>query len=412
MDDREKSPREGSGRGAGMIQRVWDDLPAGEKNRLIEVVSKIPGDSKGWRDLLKRAGEHLRFAAGRQQRVAIVGPANAGKSTLYNQLIRSKADSAQVSAVPGTTRVSKAGETGLFVIVDTPGADAVGPVGEEERSRALAAAVEADVLLALFDASHGIREPEKRLYQDLLALGRPVVVALNKMDLIGSERPQVIGKAGAALGVRSDQVIPLSAKKGDGIGRVLEAIARTEPGIAAAIGVALPLYRWDLARGAITRAASTAAAVAVTPLPFLDFFPLIGLQAAMVIGLARIYDQRMTLGRARELIATFGLGLLGRTLFYELSKLGGPPGWLVAAAVAAGTTAAIGYAVANWFENGAAITGNQLRRTSQAVRDALIERLRTIGRRKPGKSALKNQVREILEEVALQHEPGQSQGQE
>jgi GTP-binding protein Era len=410
MDDKEKGSQESAVRLTGMIQRAWDDLPAGEKTRLIDAVSKLPGEGKGWRDLLRRAGEQLRFAAGRQRRVAIVGPANAGKSTLYNQLIRSRADSAQVSAVPGTTRVSKAAETGLFVIVDTPGADAVGPVGEDERARALASAEDADVLLALFDASHGIREPEKRIYQDLLALERPVVVALNKMDLIGRERPQVIGKAGAALGVRSDQVIPLSAKKGDGIGRVLQAIARTEPGIAAAIGAALPLYRWDLARGAIARAASTAAAVAVTPLPFLDFFPLIGLQAAMVIGLARIYDQRMTLGRARELIATFGIGLLGRTLFYELSKLGGPPGWLVAAAVAAGTTAAIGYAVANWFENGAAITGDQLRRTSRAVRDALIERLRTIGRRKPGKATLKNQVTAILDEMDQQLEREQKQG--
>ena len=91
-------------------------------------------------------------------------------------------------------------------------------------------------------------------------------------------------------------------------------------------------------------------------------------------------------------------------MFYELSKLGGPPGWLVAAAVAAGTTAAIGYAVANWFENGAAISGDQLRRTSRAVRDALIERLGTIGRRKPGKVAIRDQVNAVLDEIDLEGE--------
>jgi small GTP-binding protein len=346
----------------------------------------------------------VRFAAGRQQNVAIVGPANVGKSTLYNQLIRSKQDRSQVSAVPGTTRANKAAETGLFVIVDTPGADAVGEVGENERALALDAAARADVLLVLFDAAHGIRDPEKNLFQDLHALERPMVVSLNKIDLIGRERPEVIGRAAAALGIRSDQVIPLSAKEGFGIGRVLQAVARTEPGIAAAIGTALPRYRWDLARGAIARAASSAAVVAVTPLPFLDFFPLIGLQAAMVIGLARIYDQRMTLARSRELITTFGLGLLGRSLFYELSKLGGPPGWLVAAAVAAGTTTAIGYAVATWFENGSAISRTQLRRTSRAVGDALVERLREMGSRKPKKGTLKDRVSEILTEMEIQAE--------
>lgn len=409
MAENSEENRESNGRQPQMIQRLWDDLPAGEKSKLLEAVSKIPGEGKGWRDLLKRAAEHVRFAAGRQQRVAIVGPANAGKSTLYNQLIQSKADRAQVSAVPGTTRISQAAGTGPFMIVDTPGADAVGPVGDNERDLALAAAAEADILLALFDASHGIREPEKRIYQNLLALDRPVVVSLNKMDLIGRERPQVIGIAAAELGLRSDQILPISAKDGVGIGRVLQAIARAEPGIAAAIGAALPRYRWDLARVGIARAASTAAAVAVTPLPFLDFFPLIGLQAAMVIGLARIYDQRMTLARARELIAAFGLGLLGRTLFYELSKLSGPPGWLVAAAVAAGTTAAIGFAVATWFESGSVITSNQLRGISRAVGDALVERLKGLGRRKPKKGDLKDRVSEILSEmeVKLEAEPHQ-----
>ncbi len=404
MPEKEKQSQEFVGRWPVLIQRLWDDLPEGEKGRLMDAVSQIPGEGKGWRDLLKRAAEHVRFATGRQQRVAIVGPANAGKSTLYNQLIQSKSDRAQVSAVPGTTRVSKAAETGLFVVVDTPGADAVGQVGEGERALALTAAAEADVLLALFDASHGIGDPEKRLFHDLMALERPLVVSLNKIDLIGRERPQVIGRAAAELGIRSDQIIPVSAKQGEGIGRVLQAVARTEPGIAAAIGAAIPRYRWDLAQGAIARAASTAAAVAITPLPFLDFFPLIGLQAAMVIGLARIYDQRMTLARARELIATFGLGLVGRSLFYELSKFGGPPGWLVAAAVAAGTTAAIGYATATWFESGSDITSDQLQRISRAVRDALVARLKGLGKRKPKKGTLKDRVSEILTEMDVQME--------
>jgi small GTP-binding protein len=402
MPEKEGASDELVGRLPAAIRRLWDDLPPGEKNRLLDAVSQIPGEGKGWRNLLKRASEHVRFATGRQQRVAIIGPANAGKSTLYNQLIQSRSDRAQVSAVPGTTRVSSEAEAGLFVLVDTPGADAVGQVGEGERALALTAAAEADVILALFDASHGIRAPEKRLFDDLIALDRPLVVALNKIDLIGRERPQVIGRTAAELGLRSDQIIPLSAKEGEGIGRVLQAVARTEPGIAAAIGAAIPLYRWDLAQGAIARAASTAAAVAITPLPFLDFFPLIGLQVALVIGLARIYDQRMTAARARELIATFGLGLLGRSLFYELSKLGGPPGWLVAAAVAAGTTAAIGYAVANWFESGSIITSKQLRRISRAVGDAMIERLANLGKRKPEKAKLKDRVSEILNEMEVQ----------
>jgi small GTP-binding protein len=381
------------------VQRLWNRMPAGERDRLIHAVQQIPGERKGWRGLVDRAVDEIRFVTGGPKQVAIVGPVNAGKSTLYNQLIRHPADRAAVSAVPGTTREVRAAEAGLFLVVDTPGADAVGAVGEEEKEKAISAAGKADVIVAMFDASHGIRSPEVNLFTSLQSLDRPMVVVLNKMDLVGRERGAVIGKVAAALGITSDQVIPLSALKGEGIVRVIQAIAKTEPGIAAAIGAALPEYRWDLAQVAIARAASTAAVIALTPLPFLDFFPLVGVQAAMVMGIARIYQQRMTLERARELIATFGMGLLGRTLFYEISKLGGPPAWLVGAAVAAGTTAAIGYGAAAWFERGVRIPADTLRRITKVLVDEMAERLKGMGRRRPSHSTLRERVRQVLEET-------------
>ena len=52
----------------------------------------------------------------------------------------------------------------------------------------LAAAEAGDLLLVLFDAEHGIRPPEQALFTDLAGLGRPMVAALNKIDLVGRER--------------------------------------------------------------------------------------------------------------------------------------------------------------------------------------------------------------------------------
>jgi len=399
MRPKEEPFREFVGRWQDEIQRIWNSMPAGERERLIGAVQQIPGERKGWRGLVDRAAEQIRFATGGQRQVAVVGPANAGKSTLYNQLIRQSEDRAAVSSVPGTTRDARSAQAGLFLVVDTPGADAVGAVGTTEREKALAAAREADVLIAMFDASHGIRTPEVELFQSLQSLDKPMVVALNKMDLVGRERSTVIGKAAAGLGISSEQVIPLSAIKGEGVVRVLQAVAKTEPGIAAAIGEALPEYRWDLAQVAIARAASTAAVIALTPLPFLDFFPLLGVQAAMVIGIARIYQQRMTLERARELIATFGMGLLGRTLFYEISKLGGPPAWLVGTAVAAGTTAAIGYGATIWFERGVRISGDALKRITSILVNEMIGQLKNLGRARPPRETLRERVRQALEET-------------
>jgi GTP-binding protein Era len=304
-----------------------------------------------------------------------------------------------VSAVPGTTREARQADAGIFGVIDTPGADASGAVGVEEKRRALAAARQADVLVVMFDAAHGIHAAEQSLFRELTALERPAIVALNKIDLVSGERTAVVARAASALGIAADQLIPLSAKDGTSLDRVILAVAKTEPEIVAALGTALPEYRGQLARATVIRAASTAAVIAITPLPIIDFIPLVAVQSAMVISLARIYAYRITLARARELIATFGLGYLGRTLFYELSKFGGPPGWLVAAAVAAGTTAAIGYGAAAWFERRVRLSPTALGEVSRAVSQAVVDRLRGLGRRRPKGVTLQERVRQALEEI-------------
>lgn len=400
MSNENRSSRGGFlGKWEGEIHSLWDALPGDMRSDLQETIKQLPGDPGGWRSLLDRAADHVRFAAGSKQRVAVVGPANVGKSTLYNRLLRDRADRSTVSAVPGTTRETKKSDVGVFIVIDTPGADAVGAVGDQERQKAIQAASESDVIVVMFDATHGIRTPEQSLFQTLRAMDKPTLVVLNKMDLIGSEKPAVLGKAAAALGVDTDQIVPMSATKGEGLAAVLVAIARSDPGIVVALGEALPEYRWNLAQVQIGRAASTAAAIAITPLPFLDFIPLLGIQSALVIGIARVYAEKLTLARARELIAAFGLGLLGRMLFYELAKLGGPPGWLVAAAVAVGTTVAIGYASAIWFERGVRLSAEALQRISKAAGETIITRLRSFGKKRPEKDDLRKRVLEAIDEL-------------
>ncbi len=52
------------------------------------------------------------------------------------------------------------------------------------------------------------------------------------------------------------------------------------------------------------------------------------IQSAMVVSIARIYDFKITFRRLIELLFTFGLGLLGRTLFYQISNSAAlPAGW-------------------------------------------------------------------------------------
>ncbi len=128
-------------------RKAWEALPPSAREGLERALEDLPSDLTRWRTLLALALEHAQMAAGGKSRVAIVGPANVGKSTLFNRLLRTGEPRAEEGPVPGTTRVSQESDAGAFALVDTPGADAVGEVGEAEKARALAAARAADVLL-------------------------------------------------------------------------------------------------------------------------------------------------------------------------------------------------------------------------------------------------------------------------
>jgi uncharacterized protein (DUF697 family) len=190
------------------------------------------------------------------------------------------------------------------------------------------------------------------------------------------------------------------AKDGKHVERVLVAVAKAEPEIAAALGAALPAYRRGLAWAATKTAGVTAGAIALTPLPILDVFPLLAVQSSLVLGIARIYGERITLVRARELIATFGLGLLGRTLFLELSKLGGPPGWLLAVAIATSTTVVMGRAATLWFERGERVRASELRAESRSMTKRLLAALKGLGRRRPDAEAVQREIDAALPEAA------------
>jgi small GTP-binding protein len=384
-----------------IVESLWGALPGSDQKTLLNMLSALPNDSNLLRLLVNLAARQYKVISGKKHVVAIVGPANVGKSTLYNQLIQQKQDRAAVSPVPGTTRANKEADTGLFTIVDTPGADAVGNVGEEEKMQAMAAANQADFLVIMFDAIQGIKQSELQLLDDLIALSKPYIIVMNKMDLVRKEADQVLQKAAVNLHINTSQIIPIIAKDGKSLSNIIMAIAAAEPSLVTALGKALPEYRWKLAWRTIASAASLSAAIALTPLPIIDFAPLIITQSIMVLSIAKIYSQRMNLARARELVFTFGLGLLGRTLFIELSKLGGVPGWLLAAAIAASMTVVMGYAAVILFERGKRLTGEETRQLSKSLTNFLLAQLKNLGKKKPDKATLQEMIMQSLDHVGL-----------
>jgi len=391
------------------VRQLWSGLPVERQRELEGLLSQLPGSVRPLKDIFGLVTDQYKPILAPKQRIAVVGPTNVGKSTLFNQLITRKVDRAEVSPVPGTTRQAREADAGLFSVVDTPGADALGEVGEREREIAFASAIAADLLVIVFDAVQGVRRYERDLFDSLAALGKPFVVVLNKIDLIAkADRESVIKSAAKGLRLEPSQIIDTVATDGTNVGRVILAVVKAEPGLLAAIADALPEYRSKLAWGRIVPAGAAAATIALVPLPLADVIPLLAIQTGMVLSISRIYGFRITAARARELIVTFGIAMIARTVFQELAKLGGVPGWLLSSAIATSTTVAIGYAAMSWFSRGERPTQDALKKQitdiSVYLRGALVD----LGKRKPAGGTLRQRVTKALEDLPTKASPPQS----
>lgn len=383
-----------------LLQQAWQVVPEKQRTEIYSMLQGIPLNKNPLNSLIDLALMHSKAVLGDHKKVAIIGPANVGKSTLFNQFIRTKTDLAEVSPIPGTTRVNKEADAGIFTMIDTPGADAVGAVGQTEREHALAAARHADFLILVFDAMQGVKQTELGLYEELLGLKKPFIIVLNKIDLVEKFKEDVLEKTAANLNVSPEQVIPISALKGDGIGQVTLAIIAADPAMTLALAKAMPEYRRKIAWRSITTASSLSAAIALTPLPVIDFLPLVATQTGMVLTIARIYQYKITAKRARELIGTFGMGMLGRALFQQLSKFAAVPGWILSSAIATSMTIVMGYAAIEWFEKGERITNERFSQLSRELSQSLVERMRKVFKGKPSKKQMKQVMVDLVGETA------------
>jgi GTP-binding protein Era len=163
--------------------------------------------------------------------VAVVGAPNAGKSTLVNALAGTKVTI--VSPKPQTTRFRIRAvvmrEAAQLILVDTPGIFA--PRRRLDRAMVAAAwggAQDADVTLLLVDARAGLKDDVRKIVEGLAKSTRPLMLALTKADLIPRERLLPLAKELNDL-LPFRETFMISALKGDGLERLLDALAAAMP---------------------------------------------------------------------------------------------------------------------------------------------------------------------------------------
>ena len=163
--------------------------------------------------------------------VAIAGAPNAGKSTLLNRILGEKISI--TSQKPQTTRNRILGIAhrpgSQMVFIDTPGVhQARGELNTRIVNVALTSLGDVDLILLVTDLAAPDPASENLLVKALVGQKRPVILALNKTDLV---KKNTILPAMEAWSGRCpfQEIIPVSARQGDGVESLLAAMENTLP---------------------------------------------------------------------------------------------------------------------------------------------------------------------------------------
>ena len=161
--------------------------------------------------------------------ITIIGRPNVGKSSLMNRMIGEKI--AIVSNKPQTTRNRIMGvlteDNSQIVFLDTPGIhDPRTRLGEYMMQSVHDALDGMDAVLVIMDVTHITDQdqtfsPKKNRYKV------PVILALNKIDLVSSQK--ILSATADAAKMGYEEIIPVSAKSGDGIDELISCLKKHLP---------------------------------------------------------------------------------------------------------------------------------------------------------------------------------------
>ena len=185
-------------------------------------------------EIYNRLPEWVEPVASPEMKIAIVGRRNAGKSTLINALAGEPR--VIVSEIAGTTRdsidVRFEVDGHAFVAIDTAGVRKrkswVDDIEYYSHQRAKEAITRADVCVLLLDAREEVSQIEKRLALTLAEQHKPVVIAVNKWDLVESKlKPSdyIDYLTQELFALEFAPLVFLSAAKSDGIGELIKVCA-------------------------------------------------------------------------------------------------------------------------------------------------------------------------------------------
>jgi len=215
-----------------------------DRRRATEKITRLKRE-------LAEVRKNRRIERGGRQRlhwpvISIIGYTNSGKSTLLNALTGANvlAEDKLFATLDPTTRKLRLANNQNILLTDTVGFLRKLPHQLVEAFQAtLEETVEADLLLHVVDVSHPKAAEQIKavdvVLREIHAIGKPMVIALNKMDKLGDHQSNTLDR----LLREFQHAVPISAKHGENLGALLEEISNQLQDRRVEVTLAIPQER-------------------------------------------------------------------------------------------------------------------------------------------------------------------------
>ncbi len=324
--------------------------------------------------------EHaLREALSQRLTVAFLGSASAGKDSAIRALFG--IDFGDISPIPGSTdrlRVAPLDAEGRILLVNAPG---FGDIRDDVDAVGRRALDSLDIVVYVLNAEGGATIDEKRDLERIRARGKPVLVCLNKIDLIRPrDRETFVAATLDQLGVdRKDAVVcafdplPQLSETPIGVEAVVSWIHHQLVSAGKDLLFAKHLRNKAIACEPIVQTAARNASIAgAVPIPGADLAAVTAIQVKLIRDIAEVFDAPVDREVALFIIGEVLSGSMRGFVRWGVQALktaGWIPGTQIAEAailalsamVAGATTFGVGKAAIAFFQSGRKADGNKLR---------------------------------------------------
>jgi len=272
-------------------------FPDQARYRLKQVVDSLPREGDNVHKVLELVRAQWRGLRSEEWvSVAVVGPAQTGKSTLVQAITGHQEDSTKP----------------VFNIVEMPGLEEY--LGDGEMEAVAEDLARAELIVMVLDAQYELSDATIRMYEAIAGFGKPILVVLNKIDAVES-RSRALRRARKSLGA---PVLGASGWDRRMLDPLLKAAVDLSPNTLSTLTQAFPQFRRSICGGLVSQSAFAAAITGAIPIPISDFVPLAAIQTGMLLKLARAYGFSLDRERAQELLPMLAAGIAVREGTNEL----------------------------------------------------------------------------------------------